>query len=311
MRRNEPGEYTSSRMFEILKEQGGTLTLLANQSGTDLGQLSHMRKGNRPIPRRVVEAAVRILNMPEEELFSDATPKAEEKFWSYVTPAGNGCWLWGGYVSKDGTSFCYYLGERRKAAEVAWELTNQPLPSAARLISFCKTHGCINPDHCDLEPIFSDTELFWSLTDVLGDDECWLWGGAKISNGYGRLPRVGNRYAHRFSYELANGPIPKGRWILHHCDNPSCVNPKHLYAGTAKDNAQDRERRGRGGGPKFQGELSPNAKLTEPQVREIRRLKGVIPASKLAPRYGVTPAAIYSIQGGYSWKHLSEEQVPA
>jgi hypothetical protein len=72
-------------------------------------------------------------------------------------------------------------------------------------------------------------------------DECWEWIGHKHNN-YGRF---GNTRSHRWSYEYFIGPIPKGKIICHHCDNPPCVNPFHLYAGTYKDKSQDMIERGR------------------------------------------------------------------
>jgi hypothetical protein len=73
-------------------------------------------------------------------------------------------------------------------------------------------------------------------------DECWPWLGSRTVNGYGRL---GNRYAHRLVYEQEVGPIPDGLNVLHSCDNPPCVNPRHLRVGTQADNARDALERGR------------------------------------------------------------------
>lgn len=72
------------------------------------------------------------------------------------------------------------------------------------------------------------------------DVGCWLWLGT-TSNGYGRLSYGGHapRYAHRLSFEAFNGPVPAGMDVCHKCDTPSCVNPAHLFVGTASDNAKD------------------------------------------------------------------------
>lgn len=75
---------------------------------------------------------------------------------------------------------------------------------------------------------------------------CWLWTGALTANGYARAKLSGHMdYAHRFSYEVYVGPIPEGRFVLHHCDVRHCVNPDHLYAGTHQQNMDDRNNRGR------------------------------------------------------------------
>jgi hypothetical protein len=83
-------------------------------------------------------------------------------------------------------------------------------------------------------------------------DECWEWTGARFPYGYGHIagsPKLGeprNLYAHRVAYELGFGPIPKGLFVCHSCDNPPCCNPKHLWLGTALDNARDRDAKGHG-----------------------------------------------------------------
>jgi hypothetical protein len=94
-----------------------------------------------------------------------------------------------------------------------------------------------------------DPDTFWDNVQASGD--CWVWTGDHNPAGYGRTKgfTFTERLAHRLSWTMANGPIPAGMWVLHHCDNPPCVNPDHLYVGTPSDNAQDRERRGRGHHP--------------------------------------------------------------
>ena len=80
---------------------------------------------------------------------------------------------------------------------------------------------------------------------------CWIWIYGKTSRGYGTLKINGKQiYAHRASYKEFIGDIPEGMLICHHCDTPLCVNPKHLFSGTCKDNHQDRERKKRGSNSK-------------------------------------------------------------
>lgn len=98
------------------------------------------------------------------------------------------------------------------------------------------------------------SERFWRHVDKSG--ECWIWTGAHQpfgkahGAGYGNMNLGSGRYAptHRVSWELHNGPIPNGLWVLHRCDNPKCVRPEHLFLGTQRDNARDmmKKRRGRG-----------------------------------------------------------------
>lgn len=86
-------------------------------------------------------------------------------------------------------------------------------------------------------------ERFWSYVDVKKYNQCWEWKRAKYPQGYGRF---GKNYAHRLAYEFKKGNIPLGLCVFHSCDNPSCVNPKHLWLGTTMDNIKDRDNKGRG-----------------------------------------------------------------
>ena len=95
-----------------------------------------------------------------------------------------------------------------------------------------------------------DEERFWRKVDKRGSDECWLWLDRNKQptnpHSYGSL-RIGDHTmrAHRVSWIIHYGLIPKGLWVLHHCDNPSCVNPSHLFLGNAQDNYNDMAKKGR------------------------------------------------------------------
>lgn len=94
---------------------------------------------------------------------------------------------------------------------------------------------------------------------------CWVWLGSKSKRGYGKIGVGGGKSpqgVHRVMWELVNGPIPTGLFVCHHCDNPPCCNPDHLFVGTAKDNVQDAISKGRMRArkvrlPKAQKERSP------------------------------------------------------
>lgn len=147
---------------------------------------------------------------------------------------------------------------------------------------------------------------------------CWLWEKALNNKGYGLLQCGGYKgYAHRFSYALRNGPIASGKHVCHRCDNPCCVNPDHLWLGTAADNMADCAQKGRhasqrGGARYAIGARAGRAKLTDSLVAEIRALGRSQSQRAIAARYGVTKTAIKLIQQGSTWKHLltpSPEQV--
>lgn len=131
---------------------------------------------------------------------------------------------------------------------------------------------------------------------------CWIWCGASLPKGYGLLCNTYNRKypirAHRASWIVNNGPIPKGLHVLHTCDTPACINPRHLYLGTNKDNVKDREKKGRG----HRGERHCFSKLTEQNVMSI--LQDSRPQCEIAAHYGVKHNTISNIKTGTSWKHI-------
>ncbi|WP_367304246.1 HNH endonuclease [Demequina muriae] len=146
----------------------------------------------------------------------------------------------------------------------------------------------------------SAIESFHNKYQAPGDG-CWLWKGANV-RGYGlfrgyRAPRV--------AYFLAHGVDPKDLSVCHTCDNPSCVNPAHLFLGTAKENADDRQAKGRGKQP-F-GEDGPGAKLTKEQALEIKALieDGSLSQRKIARMYGINQSNVSDMKRGIQWRCLN------
>jgi hypothetical protein len=131
---------------------------------------------------------------------------------------------------------------------------------------------------------------------------CWIWTAGKHNFGYGQISfGVGvNISASRFSYRFYIGPIPDGMFICHKCDNPSCVNPAHLFSGMPKENTEDMWSKGRG--VKCFGEKQGNSKLTEDKVREIRAWTGK--QRIIAEKFGVTQSLVSYIKSGKSWPHI-------
>jgi len=128
---------------------------------------------------------------------------------------------------------------------------------------------------------------FWKYVDKKGISDCWQWNGTKDKDGYGRFFSGKHTKSHRLSYSLQYGDISEGMCVLHKCDNPSCVNPNHLFLGTHKDNSIDMVNKGRN--PDIRGENNPYAKLTNEQIKEIRKLGESTDLSqqKIADKYGV------------------------
>ena len=134
---------------------------------------------------------------------------------------------------------------------------------------------------------------------VVKTETCWLWTGAKGERGYGRIWRDGrNVPAAHISWELAYGPVPPEKQVLHKCDNPPCVRPDHLFLGTPVENHTDCIRKGR----------HPWTKLSVEKAAEIRRLyaTGQWSYPKLARQFGVWPSAIGDVVTGESWKAVVE-----
>jgi hypothetical protein len=150
-------------------------------------------------------------------------------------------------------------------------------------------------------------ERFWPKVDKGEDHECWNWLGSITHHGYGSVGRGGFRKgsvgAHRASYELHYGPIPKGKVVMHTCDNRACVNPSHLRLGTHKDNTQDMLAKGRHRFQAPQGEKSSLSRLTEAQVRFIRKHTD-IPLFEMADAMNVGHCAIWRIRTRRTWKHI-------
>jgi len=137
---------------------------------------------------------------------------------------------------------------------------------------------------------------------------CVLWC-ASTKFGYGQLNWKGRPlFAHRLSWEVANGPIPAGMEVCHRCDAPLCVNVSHLFLGTHAENMADAARKGRQMSGEARSAVSQrgadqwNSKLTADEVRAIRAAPG--PYSAIARQYGVSKSNIVMIRTGKSWRHL-------
>jgi hypothetical protein len=132
---------------------------------------------------------------------------------------------------------------------------------------------------------------------------CWRFTGSISPDGYGRLGwDRRNIAAHRASWEVFRGPIRWGKCICHHCDRRWCVNPDHLFEGNEQDNSNDMVRKGR----QLVGQQVPSSKLTNSNIREIRRLlaEGRLNQREIAELFGVGHGLISKIKLGEVWSHV-------
>lgn len=151
-------------------------------------------------------------------------------------------------------------------------------------------------------------ERFWSYVDKRGPNECWEWTRTVTHVGYGMfywgVPRL--RSAHRVAWELSTGADAGKLFVCHHCDNPRCCNPVHLFVGNHADNMADKMAKGR----EARGEMVKQSDLTDQKVISIRseyvygsRVFGV---RALGKKYGVGKTAIHDIVKRKFWTHLCE-----
>ncbi len=247
----------------------------------------------------------------------------EDWFWSYVRKTED-CWIWVGNIKqKQGENRCpvglFLLnGQRLQAHRAAWILTHGD-PGDEQVMHRCETPLCVRPDHLWVSDLAS---RFWTYVRKAGPDECWEWLGCRTAgkgtDSYGRIQTgEGLDGAHRVSWRLHYGDIPEGRWVLHKCDQRFCVNPSHLFLGDCQANVDDMVSKGRNSHGEMhwarkspermpRGEKVSTARLTEQQVRDIRRRFAAGEANKLqlAREYGVAPYTIHCILARITWRHV-------
>lgn len=180
----------------------------------------------------------------------------------------------------------------------------------------CKIEGDINVDLDKYSENYSGKTLKRFRDKICipeseseSESDCWEWDVYTDRAGYGMFYANGKPIlAHRFSYQIFKGKIPKGLIVCHNCDNPGCVNPKHLKLGDQQDNMNDmylRERQ-----PKSKGEDNGFSTLTEKQVRNIliRINNGEFKSiGEIASEYNVSIGCIYFILDGKTWIHITNQ----
>lgn len=140
-------------------------------------------------------------------------------------------------------------------------------------------------------------DRFWEKISRNPATGCWEWQGARAPKGYGMFQVGGGRArrANRVAWELVNGLIPEGQHVCHSCDQPSCVNPDHLFLGTNLENRRDSVAKGR----HASGDRHPGTKIKSSERERIRALREAgVPAQQIAAEYGVDRRYIYYLTPG-------------
>lgn len=231
----------------------------------------------------------------------------EDRVWSKVDKSGGElvCWPWTGAVANGMPSFNPGKTELSKIASAAvYQLTIGEIPKGKRVLHTCQNSLCCNPLHLTLS--LKTDERFWSKVDKtpgLGPlGNCWEWIGHLSTVGYGQFSDELGRtvHAHRFALQLATSvEQSKDMFACHKCDNQKCCRPDHLFWGTATDNQRDMTFKGR----HRWGENNGQAKLTEEQVMEIKKLlhDGQLSQREIGKIFGVGQGAISGIKLGKTW----------
>lgn len=181
----------------------------------------------------------------------------------------------------------------------------------AGYLGLCNGHNNQRRLGKELKPLqvqhhgFSEKKRFLMRVGPATSTSCKEWTGSKNSSfGHGQWRNEAGRIelTHRAAWRMFIGPIPDGMSVLHKCDNPACVNPKHLFLGSQSDNMHDMWGKGRANPKTRSGEKHAMSKLTEEAVLDIRgsQLSGVA----LAKLYGVSPTTICDVRKRRIWNHI-------
>lgn len=146
--------------------------------------------------------------------------------------------------------------------------------------------------------------FFSNIKKEEGGIGCWVWTGLASKQGYGRMTiKKRQKLAHRYSWEIHIGEIPDEMFVCHRCDNPTCVNPDHLFVGSRADNVKDMHEKNRNRDDR--GSKHPMAKLNEDKVIQIRKkINNGDRQIDLAKEYDVHPMTISNIKNRKKWKHI-------
>lgn len=223
-----------------------------------------------------------------------------ESILSRVNRREDGCWE----LPSDGERITNYrtirIGGGRSVPchKVLYERQHGPIPAGMWLTNcHCGNRWCVNPDHWHPtrghgDKLRNDISEFWRRIHIDLHTGCWIYTGPRGghgSRGYARMNLNGeHELAHRIMYRLAYGNLPDDVMVLHHCDNPPCVNPSHLFCGTCSDNLIDAAQKNRASG----------SRLSLEQVRQLKSLRGRCTLREVAAQFGVHLQTVWRIWNG-------------
>jgi hypothetical protein len=258
----------------------------------------------------------------------EITDTLKARFWNNVQKTDE-CWLWTGRISVYGAAILKMKMKTYFAHRISYELASGPIPQGYYVHHTCDTKHCVNPSHLYINDSLEgqhkyknrkeyqrktspeiqsldSISLFWARVNKT--DTCWIWTGNKDEWGYGKISIRADlqkqfllsskaQRTHRMSYMITYGPIPDGLNVCHNCDNPSCVNPEHLFLGTTADNHRDMINKGR------QAKGRPKKFRKLPLQDELIKLRQSGLSSKdIAEIYDVTSISVNSAIR-YKYKH--------
>lgn len=290
---------------------GEKTTEIAKKYKIDITEIFFARKRNnvsaRKTTKRIEQTKLRNGEIVKEylvgELYEDLSKKYKiglGQLYSIIGESGADRANYDNLIrqKKDGLS-----KEERDRLIIKEYLEGVPLADIGRKYHYDKTHITIILKRNNIERGRYKVDLmirFWK--NVNKTDTCWVWTADKNNSGYGRLKLHQKAIqAHRLSYEFHFGPIPKGLYVLHRCDNRLCVRPSCLWLGTNEENIADMVSKNR----QAKGSKQGNSKLTEAQALEIKFSieKNIV----LAKRFNIDDSTVSAIKRNYSWKHLTKE----
>lgn len=231
-----------------------------------------------------------------------------KKFWDSVEKTSS-CWK--GNISNNAPTLLITLSYKNKKTysprRLSLDIVGKLLPTSTHVKPLvCRNNSCVNPDHL----VQGDKARFWSyINKQQNENDCWIWIGG-MYQGYGSITmkkdgKKSSIRTHVYSWELFTGrPVPKGLFVCHKCDHHYCVNPQHLFLGTALDNNRDRNQKGRSS----KGTKVNTCKLNEQQVRDIRKLHSEgHSTAQLSKIYNIHRSNVLHIVQKKSWKHIIDE----